>query len=715
LGRIARTEKEGKAGIVNQPDSQTNQKGESPPAEETKASPDAQRVAEEAEHGSRELRGLAAWLIPAIAGSWSLFQLSLASFLTLNSDVVRSIHLTFAIVLVFLSYPALRKARHGSLGRVLSSRRLGLLDAALALVAGLCAAHYALDYEGIGARSGLPAVRDTVAGVALILLLLEAARRSLGPALAVVAALFIAYGFFGSHMPSLLAFKGVSLNRMLGQLTMSSEGIYGVPLYVSASTVFLYVLFGAMLERTGGGEYFVRLAFSLLGRYKGGPAKAAVLSSGFTGMVSGSSIANVVTTGTFTIPLMKRCGYPAEKAAAIEVAASTNGQLMPPIMGAAAFIMAEYCNLPYFEVVRAAFLPAVISYIALLYITHLEASKLGLRGLPREELPRFWPTLVEGAHFLAPLILLITLLVGLRYSPEMSAFWAILALVGAVALRNLLDARKLGGIRAVAHKTGRQVWDSLVAGGRNMMSIGVAVAAAGIVVGIVSMGPGQRITEVVDHVAGGNIFAILVMTAAAALVLGMGLPTTANYIVMASLTAHVIVSLAGDAGYAVPLISAHLFCFYFGILADDTPPVGLAAYAASAVAKSRPIRTGVQGFTYDMRTAILPFMFFFNSDLLLWNVHGWMPIAAVAITGVAAMFAFASLTQRYLLTPNRWYDSIALLAVTIVLLRPLLLPQALTQAGVPASGKWLSYIFGLALFGGIYGMQHLRKRQASRP
>ncbi|RKX83050.1 MAG: TRAP transporter permease, partial [Spirochaetes bacterium] len=336
---------------------------------------EAQRIAEDAEGGSRHLdKGVGKWLIPGIAAVWSIFQLMLPSVILLDSTIVRSIHLTFAIVLVFLTHPMLKKPRKGKLGQYLGAKdRITILDYATAIVAGAAAFYIAFElimmnvnpgYSGIETRQGRPALRDVVFGVVLTILLLEAARRSLGPALAVVAGIFILYSFTAARMPLAFSFKSVSLTKYISKMTMSTEGIFGVPLYVSANIVFLFVLFGALLDKAGAGKYFVDLAFSLMGRFKGGPAKAAVLASGLTGMVSGSSIANTVTTGTFTIPLMKKVGYPDYKAGAVEVAVSTNGQLMPPIMGAAAFIIAETVNVPYIEVIRAAFIPAVISYIA---------------------------------------------------------------------------------------------------------------------------------------------------------------------------------------------------------------------------------------------------------------------------------------------------------------------------------------------------------------
>ena len=668
---------------------------------------EAERIIAEAETGVRNPGGWQKWVIPVIAFAWSCFQFMLPKFILLETVYIRSIHLAFAISLVYLSYPAFRKQRFSGFLRFLNDReRFSWVDILLAVAGAFSALYIVIDYAGLASRQGSPLTRDLVIGIILIVLVLEAARRSLGPALAALATLFILYSFLGPYMPDVIAFKGTSLGRFIGQQTMSTEGMYGIPLDVSATIVFMFVLFGALMEKAGGGEYFVRLAFSILGSFKGGPAKAAVLASGLTGLVSGSSVANVVTTGTFTIPLMKSAGYPGTKAAAVEVAASTNGQLMPPIMGAAAFIIAEYCNVPYIEVVKAAFVPAMISYIALFYITHLEASKLGLKGIPRAQLPRFWHTLISGIHFLLPLIMIVWELIVLRHSPELAAFNGILVLGALLLVRDQILAyrQKKGFWHALKHSL-YILWESFVAGGRNMMGIGVAVAAAGIIVGVVTMGLGGLITEVVIILSRGNLILLLIITALACLMLGMGLPTTANYIVMAALTAPVIVTLAPDMGLVVPLLSAHLFVFFFGILADDTPPVGLAAFAASAIAKSPPVATGIQGFIYDSRTAILPFMFIFNERLLLIGVDSWMLGAWVFLTGVVAMFAFACLTQNFFIVRNRWWESIVFLAIVFFIFRPFAVAEYL-NLGSPDVAK----ILGIVLFGGVYLAQRLRHK-----
>ena len=675
---------------------------------------EAQRSFEEAEGITKTLSGWQNWLIPLIAAAWSLFQLSISSFFLLEATVIRSVHLAFALSLVFLAHPMIKKPRRTRLLQYLGIKdRFTLLDYVLAASACLLALYIVIDYVGISQRQGAPRTRGLIVGFALVILLLEAARRVVGPALPIVATGFILYAFFGPWMPEPLSFKGVSINRFSGQLTLSTEGIYGVPLDVSATIVFLFVLFGAMLDKAGAGRYFVDIAFSLLGRFKGGPAKAAVLASGMTGMVSGSSIANTVTTGTFTIPLMKSVGSPPHKAGAVEVACSTNGQLMPPIMGAAAFIIAEYCNVEYVQVIKAAFIPAVVSYIALMFITHVEAGKLGLTGLSKEELPPFGKTFIQGLHFLIPLGVLIVELVTFRHSPQLAAFRAIVALALLIPVQNVVAALVRGKpLGKALRRSAFQIWEALVSGGKNMMGIGVAVAAAGIIVGIVTLGLGGIITEVIEVISGGNFILILIITAITSLLLGMGLPTTANYIVMASLTAPVIVTLGADAGVVFPLLAAHLFVFFFGILADDTPPVGLAAFAASAIAKSDPIKTGIQGFRYDMRTAILPFMFIFNTDLLLIDVHSFWYATWIFLTSIIAMFAFVSLVQNFFLVKNRWYEGLLLLVSFMVIMRPYLFAGKLGFEGEPLA----AYALGLICYFTVFGLQYLRRaRQTDSP
>ncbi len=665
----------------------------------------ARKMAEEEEGVARRPIGPTKWVIPTIGVIWSFFQLSIASWWILDTVFIRSIHLGFALLIVYLNYPVFKETRLGL--KFLSVKdRIPPWDFVIAIIACFSAVYIAIDYAGINQRYGAPITRDLVIGFILLLLLLEASRRVIGPALSVIAIFFCLYAFFGPYMPDLIAFKGVSVSRFMGQITMSTEGIYGIPLDVSATIVFLFVLFGAMLEKAGAGHYFIQLALSILGGYKGGPAKAAVMGSGLTGLVSGSSIANIVTTGTFTIPLMKKVGYPATKAAAIEVAASTDGQLAPPIMGAAAFIIAEYVNVPYIEVIKAAAVPAFASYAALFYITHIEASKLGLRGLSRDELPTFFKTLLGGLHYLIPIGMLLYELIIVRHSAELAAFNAIWLMAIIMLLQDPVKAYlKKEPMGAALKHSIVLIFSALANGARNMCSVALATAAAGIIVGVVAMGLGGLVTEVIDVLSGGNIYLLLTITAAASLIIGMGLPTTATYIVMASLTAPVIVEVGGYMDFIVPLMAAHLFCFYFGILADDTPPVGLAAYAAAAIAKSPPIPTGLQGFMYDIRTAILPFMFIFNSDLILHNINSWPQGLLIFAMACLGNFAFASATQGWFVAKNRFYEIPLFLFVTLNLMRPDLIAS---WVGLPHDQRYWTYLIGLAVFGLLFIMQRPR-------
>ena len=665
----------------------------------------AKRMAEEEEGIGRRPKGPERWVVPVIGVAWSAFQLSIASWLVLDSTFIRSIHLGFAMLIVFLNYPLLKRPIAG-LRYFAQTDRIPLLDYLLAVVACLAALYIAIDYNGLTLRYGAPILRDIVIGMILVVLLLEASRRVIGPALSIIAGFFILYAFLGPYMPEVIQFKGVSLNRFVGQMTMSTEGIYGIPLDVSATVVFLFVLFGAMLDKAGAGQYFIQLALSMLGRFKGGPAKAAVLGSGMTGLVNGSSIANIVTTGTFTIPLMKKVGYPPTKAAAVEVAASTDGQIAPPIMGAAAFIIAEYVNVPYVEVIKAAAVPAFASYAALLYITHIEASKLGLKGMPKEQLPLFFQTLLRGAHYLLPIAMLLYELIVVRHTPETAAFNACWVMALIMIAQRPVQAYHSGKPLAPAVWQGvKDLFAALASGARNMVAVALATAAAGIIVGVVALGLGQLVTEIIDVLSGGNIFLMLIITAVASLIIGMGLPTTATYIVMASLTAPAIVDIGMFNDFIVPLMAAHLFCFYFGILADDTPPVGLAAYAAAAIAKSPPIPTGIQGFMYDIRTAILPFMFIFNSDLILHNVNSWPQGLLIFAMACLGNFAFASATQGWFVARNKFWEIPIFLSVTLIMMRPDLIASWI---GLPHDQRYWCYLIGLAIFGLLYIMQRPR-------
>lgn len=654
------------------------------------------------------------WLIAVIAFTWSAYQLYVG-VVPVNAVFVRSVHLAFAIALVFLMYPMAKK-------RYLKST-VTWYDFLLGVVGVIGALYVYIDYAGLSYRPGDYLQRDIIFAVISIVLILEASRRALGPALSIIAICFLVYCYFGPYMPDLIAHKGASINKLSGQMYLTTEGIFGVPLGVSSGFVFLFVLFGALLERAGAGEYFINLAYSLLGKYRGGPAKASVAASGLTGIISGSSIANTVTTGTFTIPLMKKLGFPKHKAAAVEVAASTNGQLMPPIMGAAAFIIAEFLGLSYTDVVMAAFIPAFVSYFALFYIVHLESLKLGLEGQDPSTLPKRWDTFIKGIHYIVPIFFLVYTLIVLRESATSAAMSGIAFIMLIMAVQKPIFAiilkEKL--TKEIFLEGFIDIAQGMVNGAKNMVPIALATAVAGMVVGSVTLtGIGQVLIEVIEELSQGYIILVLVLTAITSLILGMGLPTTANYIVMASLTAPVIMTLAFDSGFLIPAIAAHIFVFYFGILADDTPPVGIAAYAAAGIAKSDPIRTGIQGFTYDMRTAILPFMFFFNNELLLissvdeyapddpagwvWITDPWQ-IAVIFITAVIGMFAFSSATQSYFITKVNTLERLMFLSIVPMMFLPRIMEEHLNLPN-----HYMSYVIGLAIYTAIYFMQKMRMK-----
>ncbi|MCY9803476.1 TRAP transporter permease [Vibrio scophthalmi] len=697
--------------------------------------------------GARLPGGIMEKSIASLALLWSLFQLWIASplpfivgFGVMNDTETRAIHLGFALLLAFLVFPAFKRSPRD---------RVPVTDIMFGLIACASSLYLFVMYEALAQRPGTLTTGDFVTALIGLPLLLEAARRVLGPALPIIAIVFIIYSLAGPWMPGILSHRGVQLDALANHQWITTEGVFGIALGVSTSFVFLFVLFGALLERAGAGHYFIQLAFSMLGHLRGGPAKAAVVASGLTGLISGSSIANVVTTGTFTIPMMRKVGFSAEKAGAVEVASSVNGQIMPPVMGAAAFLMVEYVGIPYVEIIKHAFLPAAISYIALLYIVHLEALKLGMQPLetaqskpwltrltgfafgvtlvsglsmavyyglgwlkpamgeyalqgvalllaiaylgllriaanneplppedpnqPLDQLPNTRQVLLSGLHYLLPVVVLVWCLMVERLSPGLSAFWgSVILVVIVLTQRPLLNwMRKDGKHNYGSFKEGCiDLREGLVAGARNMIGIGIATATAGIIVGAVSQtGVGLVLADLVEMLSMGNLLLMLLLTAVLSLILGMGLPTTANYIVVSSLLAPVIVTLGEQHGLIVPLIAVHLFVFYFGIMADVTPPVGLASFAAAAVSKGDPIKTGLTAFYYSLRTAALPFLFIFNTDLLLIDVD-WAHGIAIFIVSTVAMLIFAAATQGWFLTRNKWYEGVLLLLVAFTLFRP---------------------------------------------
>ena len=486
--------------------------------------------------------------------------------------------------------------------------------------------------------------------------------------LVIIAICFLLFSYFGKYAPDIISHGGLSLKRLVGFQWFDQEAIFGIPIGVSVDFIFLFVLFGALLETAGGGKYFLDLAFAMVGKMRGGPAKAAILGSGMTGLISGSSIANTVTTGTFTIPIMKNTGFSKEKAGAIEVSSSVNGQIMPPVMGAAAFVMASFIGVTYFEVVKHAFLPAIISYIALFYISHLEALKLDLKGMKDEEVPNLKKTFLSGLHFLIPIFVLIYLLVYLRLTASYSIFYATLALISVNLINKILKERDLKKSLIIWYN---QTVTGFEKGAINMVGVGIAIATAGIIVGAVgSTGLSTNLIIVIESIAKDNVMILLFLTIILCLLLGMGLPTTANYVVVASLMATVLVDVGNASGFIFPLIAVHLFVFYFGLMADVTPPVGLASYAAAAISGGDPLKTGVQAFWYSLRTGILPIVFLFNHELLLIGIENIWHGLLVIITSLIGILVFTAATQAWFINKLRWYEIIVFLIISISFLSP---------------------------------------------
>ena len=644
-----------------------------------KTKPEFFKEFDEDGENKRILKGWNLKLIGGVAIAWTLFQLWYASpfpfifnFGQFIDVPARAIHLAFAFTLCFLLYPSIKSKRN---------QKIQLIDFVFVFLGLVTTLYLVIGYEGLVHRQGLMSTitilsftipYEIIIGSTGIILLLEATRRVVGLPLVIIAVIFILYSFFGRILPDLIAHPGLSLNRLVGYHWLGGEAIFGIPISVSVGFIFLFVLFGSVLDAAGGGKYFLNLAFASVGRMRGGPAKAAILASGLTGMISGSSVANTVTTGAFTIPIMKKTGLSAVKAGAIEVAASVNGQLMPPIMGAAAFIMAELLGISYLQVVTHAILPAIISYIALFYISHLESVKLGIKGLPEKDIPTLGKTFIEGIHYLIPITVLVYLLLIKNWTASSAIFYSIISLLVVIIVKNLWLAKQ-GDLTIIdsLKLSFNQIITGFEKGAINMVSVGVAIATAGIIVGAVSStGLSNNLIMVVETIAGSNIIILLGLTAVLCILLGMGLPTTANYLVVAALMANVVVEVGNASGYIFPLIAVHLYVFYFGLMADITPPVGLASYAAAAISRADPIQTGIQAFWYSLRTAILPIVFIFNHELLLIGIENWIHALVVISTSLIAILVFTAATQRWFFTQMRWYEVIAFLIIAMSLFRP---------------------------------------------
>ena len=712
-----------------------------------------EQIVKEADLGGREPEGKIGVLLALIAGLWSIFQVWYASPLPFtlgvgifNDTEARAIHLAFAVFLSFCAYPAFQNS---------SRKFIPTTDWFLALIGAFCAAYLFLYYKDLALRPGLPSRMDIVVGVLGVAIMLEATRRAMGFGMLITTGLFMAFVFLGPYMPEVVQHRGASVSRFISHMWLTTEGVYGVALGVSVQFIFLFVLFGTLLDIAGAGNYMLQVSLATLGHLRGGPAKVAVVSSALNGIVSGSSVSNVVSGGIFTIPLMKRTGYSGVKAGAIEAASSINGQIMPPVMGAAAFLMVEYVGIPYSEIIKHAALPALISYIALFYIVHLEALKydiqplvrdrqptwrerllgwaLGISGtfiacvaiyyaitavqaiagdatgwalaalagisyvilmaysarypdLPKDDdldvnvkdikLPLPWPTVRAGLHFFIPVVVLLWALMIEELSPGLSAFWATVTTIVMVLVQPILLSifRPDGTLQTLTQGLllgASDLWRGFVLAARNMIGIGVACASAGLIVGVITLtGMGLMMTDFVELVSAGNVLIMLILTAVICLLIGAGVPTTANYILVATLMAPVIVELGARSGLVIPLIAVHMFVFYFGIMADVTPPVGLASYAAAAISGDDPNATGWQATWYSLRTTVLPFVFIFNPQLLLIGVGSWVEVVLVCVTGTIASLLFAAATMKWFRTRCTWPEVGLLLVATFLFFRP---------------------------------------------
>lgn len=594
------------------------------------------------ESSFRKLSGIQLRIVSLIAILFSFFQLYTGAFGVLPSQLQRSIHLTFVLVLGYLLYPSFKK---------MSKKKFHWFDVSLAGLGGFVGLYWVFNYNGLMMRAGSQTTLDIIVGGIAVLLVLEGARRVVGTPIATIATICILYAKFGSIMPGFFNHRGYSVERIISHMYYTTEGIIGIPLGVASTFIFLFILFGAFLEKTGISKFFIDLANSLAGWAAGGPAKVAVLTSALQGTVSGSSVANTVCTGSFTIPLMKKLGYKPEFAGAVEAAASTGGQIMPPIMGAAAFLMAEFIGVPYIEIVKAGAIPALLYFSGIWIVVHLEAKKEGMRGLNKDELPRFMDVLVKQGYMILPLVAIIYFLIS-GATPIKAAMYGL----GLTIVTSLFSK--------ATRMSPKDFLDALESGARTALGVSMACACAGMIVGTITLtGLGLKIGNGLVGLAGGNLLLTLFFTMITSLILGMGAPTTANYIITATIAAPAIVLLG------VPPLAAHMFTFYFGIIADITPPVALAAFAGAAIAKADPIKTGFNASKLAIAAFIIPYMFVLNPAILMIDTNAGEVISIIC-TAIIGMIGIGAALEGYLLTKTSWLERGIFLVAGLLLMYP---------------------------------------------
>lgn len=616
----------------------------------------------------RHYTGLAAIMVSTIAVTLSLFHLYTAGFGILLALKQRAVHLGFIFTLIFLLYPTLKHKKE--------NKFLLTFDMLLALGSIAISSYIIINYKSLVQRAGMYTQLDHFMAILAIILVLEGTRRALGPELPVISILFLLYAHFGQQMPGMLAHRGYSWSRIASHMYFTTEGIFGIPLGVSATYIFLFLLLGAFAKRTGLGDLFIDLALSLTGKTTGGPAKAAVVSSGLMGSISGSSVANTVTTGSFTIPLMKKVGYNSKFAAAVEASASTGGQIMPPIMGAAAFIMAEFIGVPYVTIAKAAILPAILYYITVGLMVHFEAKKQGLEGMSDDLIPKFLDVIKNRGHMIAPLIIIFYYLFK-GYTPLRAAF---LGIIVSFALSFLKKDTRMNL---------QDLLDTLREGAISALGVAAACAAVGFIVGVTTLtGLGLKFTSLTVALANGNLFLALFFTMVACTILGTGLPTTATYIVLATMAAPALTQLG------VPILAAHLFVLYFGVVADLTPPAALAAYAGAGIAGSNPLKTGLTAVKLAIAGFVVPFVFAYSPSLLLIDTT---VSQVILITGssILGVFSLAAAVLGYLNHKTNFIERIILVASSLGLLIP----------------GWQSDIIGLILLGVVLFIQFKNKEK----
>ncbi len=627
-------------------------------------------LVEEALKGKhRNFTGTWYYIAASIAVGTALYHIYTAYFGAPFALLFRNIHWMLIASLIFLYFPSLKKSPRD---------KPTVVDVLLVLASIVLGMYVILNFDAIAGRAGAPVTADIVLGALLVVIVMEAGRRTVGWPIVFIAVLFLVYAYFGQAMPGMLMHRGYSIARIFPFLYLTDAGIFGIPLGVSSRFILLFIIFGAFLDKAGAGIFFRDLSLALTGNYVGGPGKSAILFSGFIGSITGSSTANVVTTGTFTIPLMKKLGYSPQFAGGVEADASTGGQILPPVMGAAAFVMAEYIGVPYVTVMIAAIVPAALYFITSFFMVHYRALKDNLLPVPKEDLPNLLEVLKKGFYFFTPLIILIVLLV-MHYSPSRSVFWALLSTIALSWLRQ--DTRM--GLK--------EIYEALLSGVQKALEVVAACAVAGIIIGMVTMtGLGLKFSTLIELLAGGNLLAGLFYTLIASLILGIGVPTTAKYIILATLVAPALVSLGA------PLLASHLFILYFGTDADITPPVGLAAYAAAGIAGAHPLQTGIEAFKMGITAYIVPFCFILGPALILQG-----PLLEIIIACTTAFIACAGLgaaMQGYFVRKMPWWHRIILFVGSVMLMET----------------TWTWDLIGLALLGGVFTIEYLAERVLKR-